>query len=248
MFKKRSSGADEDTAHRIDTPPDIHSMFNAILSLTLLASTALTPVWSQADYSPISDEAYTEDLEIAGIRNGYMPTTRLMDVAGCTLDRDAAYTLALMIEAAAEDGVGLYPGDCYRTFAQQQSAWEARCPIVKHDITTVDAETGESVVVGRTSERECTGAPIAPAGKSNHGWGRATDFTSSGRSTLDCNDSAFTWLNANAAQFGWVHPDWATCGLSTAEPWHWEWGGVQYALPLRPVAVTVREGILEHVR
>lgn len=223
-------------------------MFNAIFTLALIATTALPPVWSQANYQPISDEAYTQDLELAGIRNGFMPDTRLMDVSNCTLDRDAAYTLALMLESAAVDGVGLDPGDCYRTFDQQQAAYEARCPFVSQDITVFDPATGESTLVGRTSERECSGPPIAEAGKSNHGWGRAVDFTSNGRSTIDCNDRAFTWLNANAAKFGWVHPGWATCGRSTSEPWHWEWGGVQAALPLPPVTVTIQEGILQRVR
>jgi hypothetical protein len=222
-------------------------MLNALITLTLIATTAVPPVWSQANYEPISSEAYTQDLELAGLRNGYMPSTRLMNVGGCTLDRDAAYTMALMIEAAAQDGIWLAPGDCYRTFSQQRAAYEARCPIVTTELTTFDPNTGESVVVGRTSERICEGAPIAEAGKSNHGWGRAVDFTSNGRASLDCNDAAFTWLNANAGRFGWVHPGWARCGMSSAEPWHWEWGGVQEALPLPPVTLTA-ETILLRVR
>lgn len=205
-------------------------MFNAFI-VFLLAIATMPSVWSEANYEPVSSEAYVADLESAGIANGAMPSIRLMNVAGCTLDRDAAYTLALMIEDASADGVGLYPGDCYRTYAQQDSAYEARCPIVVKEVTSFDAVTGETVVVAKTRERECTGPPIARPGTSNHGWGRAIDFTSNGRASLDCNDSAFVWLQQNAQRFGWVHPGWARCGQSTAEPWHWEWGGVQETEP-----------------
>jgi hypothetical protein len=33
-------------------------------------------------------------------------------------------------------------------------------------------------------------------------------------------------MQGNAYRFGWVHPDWATCGKRTQEPWHWEFAGV----------------------
>lgn len=222
-------------------------MFNTLVTLALLASAAMPPVWSEPNYEPISPEAYVEDLELAGIRNGDMPSLRMIEVGRCTLDRDAAYTLALMMEAAAQDGVGLYPGDCYRSLSQQKAAYESRCPEIETEITKYDPATDETIVVGLVTERECSGPPIAIPGTSNHGWGRAIDFTSNGRSSLDCNDAAFTWLNANGARFGWVHPAWASCGLSTAEPWHWEWGGVQEALPLPPITLSA-EAVLHRVR
>ncbi len=222
-------------------------MFNTLVTLALLASAAMPPAWSEPNYEPISSEAYVEDLEVARLRNGDMPSVRMITVGGCTLERDAAYTLALMIEAAGKDGVWLSPGDCYRSLAQQRAAYEARCPEVETEITEYDSATDETIVVGTTVQRECSGPPIALPGTSNHGWGRAIDFTSNGRSSLGCNDSAFTWLNANAARFGWVHPDWARCGKSTAEPWHWEWGGVRDALPLPPITLSA-EAILHRVR
>ena len=222
-------------------------MFNTLVTFALLATAAMPPVWSEPNYEPISAEAYVEDLEVAGLRNGNMPSVRMMTVGGCTLDRDAAYTLALMIEAAGQAGVGLYPGGCYRTLSQQHAAYEQRCPEVENEITEYDPATDETVVVGSVVQRECSGPPIAKPGTSNHGWGRAIDFTSNGRSTLDCNDAAFTWLNANASRFGWVHPGWARCGQSTMEPWHWEWGGVREALPLPPITLTA-EAVLHRVR
>lgn len=221
---------------------------NSLISLVLvLASTALPPISSQPSYEPVSREAYTEDLRLARFSNGYMPDLRLIEVDGCELERDAAYTLALMIEAAASDGVDLDPGDCYRSFEQQSAAYDARCPMVDRALTTYDPTTDETVVVGYVKERQCSGPPIAPPGQSNHGWGRAVDFTVNGRATIGCRDADFTWLNANAGRFGWVHPDWAKCGRATAEPWHWEWGGVAEALPLPPITVSV-ETLLDRVR
>jgi hypothetical protein len=221
-------------------------MIHTILALTLLASST-SAVWSQPQYEPIAAEAYSEDLQMAGFRNGYMPDVRLITVSGCTLERDAAYTLAVMIDAAAQDGVDLDPGDCYRSYGVQHNAFEARCPIETIEITKIDPTTGDTIVVGERQERVCSGPPIAPAGSSNHGWGRAIDFTSNGRSTIDCNDEEFRWLQANGERFGWVHPGWAHCGRRSAEPWHWEWGGVQDSLPLPPVVVSTKS-LLHRVR
>ncbi len=220
----------------------------SFIAITLIiASTALPPIASGPDYAPLSSDAYTEDLQVAGFRNGRMPDIRMIEVNGCLLERDAAYTLALMIEAADNDGVGLDPGDCYRSLEQQRIAYDKRCPEVDKPLTTYDPATDETVVVGYVQERQCSGPPIALPGTSNHGWGRAVDFTSNGRATLGCRDAAFTWLNANASRYGWVHPGWAHCGQSTSEPWHWEWGGVAEALPLPPITVSL-DSILNRVR
>jgi D-alanyl-D-alanine dipeptidase len=222
----------------------MHSFISVVL---IVASVALPPISSQPSYEPVSSEAYSEDLRVAGFRNGYMPAIRMIEVDGCLLERDAAYTLALMLEAAAADGVDLDPGDCYRSFETQRVAYDTRCPEVPRPLTTYDPGTDETVVVGYVTERQCSGPPIAPPGMSNHGWGRAVDFTRNGRATIGCSDAAFTWLNANAARFGWVHPGWAQCGQSTAEPWHWEWGGVQEALPLPPITISL-DSMLHRVR
>jgi D-alanyl-D-alanine dipeptidase len=226
-------------------PPSVMHSFIAIT--LVVASTALPPIASQPDYVPVSSEAYTADLQVAGFRNGNMPALRLIEVNGCLLERDAAYTLALMVEAATNAGVRLYPGDCYRSLEAQRSAYDRRCPVVDQPLTTYDPATDETVVVGYVKQRKCSGPPIAIPGTSNHGWGRAVDFTSNGRATLGCRDAAFTWLNANAARYGWVHPGWAQCGQSTAEAWHWEWGGVQEALPLPPITISA-ESMLHRVR
>ena len=94
-------------------------------------------------YGPTSAEAVSEDLRALGYRNGNMPSTRLLEVDGCLLERDAAYTLSLMLEAARTDGVALYAQECYRSLDSQAAAYERRCPIVEEEITKIDPATGE---------------------------------------------------------------------------------------------------------
>ncbi|MCH8984038.1 MAG: D-alanyl-D-alanine carboxypeptidase family protein [Acidobacteria bacterium] len=196
------------------------SFIAAVLAILLV----LGPTVAYADYVPAGFAAYSEDLESQGYVNGNMDPDRLMRSHGCVLERDAAYTFALMMEAAEDDGVRLRIEDCYRSFNRQRSAWERRCPYTAVPARVIDPVTGENVW-GTTTVRKCSGPPTARAGYSNHGWGRAIDFTD-GWGVLTCRDTEFHWLQANAFRFGWVHPPWAHCGLRTEEAWHWEWAGV----------------------
>lgn len=203
----------------------------ALLAMLLLVlSVPVHAAVGEEDYRPIQNSALTSDLVQRGYRNGGMPDVRLMEVEGCLLERDAAYTLALLLEEARNDGVSLYARECYRSLGAQSSAYERRCPIVEEEITKKDPETGEEKVVEVKKSRSCSGPPIARPGRSNHGWGRAVDF-SNGSRVLSCGDGAFGWLQENGPRYGWVHPDWARCGRSTQEAWHWEWGGVSNDLP-----------------
>lgn len=195
-----------------------------VLALLISLATGLAP-GEEPEYAPAGDEAYSLDLELDGYSNGSMDSDRMMTVGGCTLERDAAYLYSLMVDAAQKDEVNLDHEDCYRSYDRQAAAYERRCPMVETAIFSVDPESGERVQTGTERSRECSGPPVAPAGRSNHGWGRAVDF-STGRSVLTCYDEAFHWLKLNAHRFGWVHPDWAHCGKDSQEPWHWEFAGV----------------------
>lgn len=192
----------------------------AILTITSLFAAEPVP-----EYVPAGEEALTADLEVDGYTNGRMPNDRLMSTEGCTLERDAAYMYALMMEAAEADDVSLGYEDCYRSLSTQRGAYDRRCPKTEIPVFGTDPVTGEKIQTGSKKTRVCSGPPIAKAGHSNHGWGRAVDFTD-GRGVLSCTDRSFRWLQGNAYRFGWVHPDWAACGKATAEPWHWEWAGV----------------------
>lgn len=192
----------------------------AILIVLIASASPGQPI----EFEPAGDQAYTLDLEQAGYVNGRMDPRRLMTVNGCTLERDAAYTYSLMLEAAEEDGIRLRHIDCYRSYGQQDQAYNRRCPWEDVPVYGQNSD-GERVQVGTKRMRVCTGPPTAPAGKSNHGWGRAVDFRSA-RGALSCYAQEFHWLQDNAHRFGWVHPPWAACGRATAEPWHWEFAGV----------------------
>jgi len=195
-----------------------------IAALLFSITAALAPL-STPEYVPANDEAYTLDLEVDGYVNGSMDSDRLMTFAGCTLERDAAYMYALLVEAAEEDGVPLGYEDCYRSYQTQARSYNSRCPVVETPIFAVDPLTGTSVQTGVKSARVCSGPPTARPGHSNHGWGRAVDFTDR-NGVLGCGDATFRWMQGNAHRFGWVNPDWAHCGRATQEPWHWEYAGV----------------------
>ncbi|HEX7099391.1 MAG TPA: M15 family metallopeptidase [Acidimicrobiia bacterium] len=202
-----------------------------VLVLCLAVALPVHAAVGDPSYGPVSDEALVDDLIRDGYRNGRMASTRLLEVEGCLLERDAAYTLSLLLEEAREDGITLVAHECYRSLDAQQAAYERRCPVVEEEIKKIDPVTGEETVVKVKKGRSCSGPPIARPGRSNHGWGRAIDF-GNGRRVLSCGDAAFAWLQENASRFGWVHPSWARCGRSTQEPWHWEWGGLTEDLPL----------------
>lgn len=197
---------------------------STVLALFVVFVAGLGP-GQEPEYAPAGTEAFTLDLKVDGYINGRMDPARMMTVSGCTLERDAAYLFSLLMDAARQDGVYLGYEDCYRSYNQQAAAYERRCPVVETAVYGVDSETGETVQTGTKRARECSGPPTAPAGRSNHGWGRAVDFA--GRtSVLSCYDEAFHWMKLNAHRFGWVHPPWAHCGKPTQEPWHWEFAGV----------------------
>lgn len=206
-----------------------------VFSVLVVLIASLGP-GEEPEYAPAGIEAYTLDLEVDGYANGRMDPARMMTVSGCTLERDAAYLFSLLMDAAREDGVHLGYEDCYRSYNQQAAAYERRCPVVETAVFGVDPETGEKVQTGTNRARECSGPPVAPAGRSNHGWGRAVDFA--GRySVLSCYDEAFHWLKLNGHRFGWVHPEWAHCGKASQEPWHWEFAGVTDPKLVKYVAI-----------
>ena len=61
----------------------------------------------------------------------------------------------------------------------------------------------------------------AVPGTSNHGWAMAIDLCGGIESF---SSTQHAWMVANAAKFGWIHPQWAQQGGGREEPWHWEFG------------------------
>lgn len=84
--------------------------------------------------------------------------------------------------------------------------------------------SGYRTLAEQRAVKAAKGSLAAAPGKSNHGWGLAVDLCSS-----ETSGAKWTWLNENAAIYGWENPDWARPGGSGPyERWHWEYTkGVQ---------------------
>ena len=136
--------------------------------------------------------------------NGAMNQSLLVNVFGCVVHKDAAKALGAMSVAAGNAGVVVRGSSCYRSYSGQVAARDQWC-----------------------SQGACGMAAVP--GTSNHGWGKAIDFSTNGSMTF--SSPAYQWMKANAWKFGWNHPAWAEPGGSAPEPWHWEWvgdGGTMY--------------------
>jgi hypothetical protein len=160
-----------------------------------------------------SSSGLVTQLEAAGYENGRLPNQALGTVSGrlgreCSLAKVGGANLAwsALTEAAANEGVKVEGGYCYRTLEAQAAAWNGR----------------HCYIPGN-----CDGDPYPPTatpGTSMHGWGLAVDVLGA-TGLLTCSSQAHLWLQMRAPRFGWVHPEWARCGQAGTEPWHWEYVG-----------------------
>lgn len=62
----------------------------------------------------------------------------------------------------------------------------------------------------------------ATPGRSQHGLGLAVDLCGG---IQRYGSPAYHWMKSRAAQYGFVHPEWAEPDGSRPEPWHWEFRG-----------------------
>ena len=115
-----------------------------------------------------------------------------------TVDSSMASSLAAMLDAAAADGNNLCGGG-YRDPAAQIALRRANCGTSDYDIYEAPSSS-------------CS-PPTAPPGTSNHEQGTAVDFTCNGGGTLSSSSPCFSWLQANAADYGFYN--------LPSEPWHW---------------------------
>ncbi len=144
-----------------------------------------------------------------GFTNGTIPESALQPLpwdSTKTLRPDAAQALIALNNAFREDfGYDLPLTDAYRSYENQVKAKDFWCGL------------------GR-----CENA--AEPGTSNHGWGLAVDIGDRSFFTITEGSPTYLWLKANAARFGWVHPDWAQPGgAGPREAWHWEYNGLAQA-------------------
>jgi len=134
--------------------------------------------------------------DVSAYGNGRIPPSALCPLAvpaGGLLRADAAYAFDRLAAAyAARFGQPVCVTDSYRSYPDQ---------------------------VRVRAERP--GLAAVP-GRSNHGWGTATDLCGG----IERFDTApHRWMLLNAPLFGWFHPAWAEPGGTMPEAWHWEFSG-----------------------
>jgi hypothetical protein len=165
---------------------------------------------------------------LAGVQNGVVPLSRLVNVApDCLTAREAGPSLWRIFTMAREVNVALGAEQCYRPLSDEvKFANQANQP-------------GNNPACVATVGTSSTGAPI---GHSYHGWGKAADLTQSGQS-LTFGSAGYAFMKQFAGSLGWNHPAFAEPGGSTCpEPWHWEWvgdGGQLHATPVVGDAVAL---------
>lgn len=178
----------------------------ALLVLVVAAASSLAPFGgARADaLTPIEPD--NRPTPVPGASNGALPSDALLQVGPtCLVELHAAPSLVSMLADAHASGVALQPAECYRDLAGQwywRDYWCAR--------------------------GQCEMAAVP--GTSNHGWGKAGDFTDQ-TGELTFGSPGYVWLQMNAGRYGWNHPGWAEPSGEAPEPWHWEWvgdGGSKY--------------------
>ena len=124
-----------------------------------------------------------------------------MSVNGIRVHSSIASALGAMLAAAAADGV-VMSGGGYRDPAAQIAVRRNNCGSSDYAIYQEPASS-------------CS-PPTARPGQSMHERGLAIDFTQGG-GTIGRSSSAFAWLSAHAAQYGFHN--------LPSESWHWSTNG-----------------------
>ncbi len=168
------------------------------VTLGVMLGIASTPAPPQPPATIALKSELAEYLQVHGIeaRNGRLDRSELTAVSGgwngsAYLLPPAAAAWEEMRAAAAMDGVNLQAIDTYRSWEVQEGAYHAHL---------------------RGEKR----ANVLPPGHSEHGNGLAVDVTNG--HIIGHDDPEHTWLEINAARFGW-YP-------ISNETWHWEFRGV----------------------
>src|SRR4051794_11952289 len=146
---------------------------------------------------------------VAGHANGELPSGLLVRLnPQCRTLREDASSLQLLLRTAQGRGVALGTEECYRPLEDQIAAAKKWAGLGNAACAASISQTADGKAVGN----------------SNHGWGKAVDFSEP--SGLDFRSPVFDYLKADAGRYGWNHPAFAEPGGSACpEAWHWEWVG-----------------------
>lgn len=149
----------------------------------------------------------------------------LSSVEGYLLRNEAAAQMTKMMQAASSAGSGFGLSSAYRSYQNQ--------------ITTYNnwVQVNGSIAAADTVS--------ARAGHSEHQTGLAADLSTPG-CALECfaGTSSFTWLQANASEYGFINR--YPSGLSditgyAPEAWHWRYVGVTTAKDMQAKGIQTME-------
>ena len=159
---------------------------------------------------------------ITSAQNGLMPADRLKKIhCGGHLYIDAARAWLAMVRAAMQDKIFLnvnMPFNAYRNIKHQINVFQQR-------FVPIDAQDNSDAIKvpydGKIWQLKPDAIYAAIPGTSSHGYGLAVDILNSGNAKIK------SWLNQNAADFGFVRE-------YDFEPWHFTY-------------IRSREGLSERV-
>lgn len=149
----------------------------------------------------------------------YEPTLDEIFDTGYYLDYRVTPYYEQMYTDALADGVTLTPFSAYRSYARQESNYNARIALYMTDYNMSEEEA-----IAATSE------VILPPGTSEHNLGIAIDIVCVEEYFEDTDE--FTWLMDNAYKYGFIlryREDKSDVTGVIYEPWHWRYVGVEYA-------------------
>jgi peptidoglycan hydrolase CwlO-like protein len=132
-----------------------------------------------------------------GVTDVACPTGGVVQVAG-----DIAGAVERLLADASESGYSMC-GYGYRDPAEQIAVRRANCG-------------SSNYAIYQAPSSYCS-PPTARPGTSMHEQGLAIDFTSGGGGTIGSGSGAYSWLKANAANYGLYN--------LPGEPWHWSVDG-----------------------
>ena len=170
------------------------------------------------------------------LQNGEVPELA-STVGGYQLAKEAAQAMRDMINAAGSKN--LYLVSAYRSISSQTTLFNNKTQQYKDGVRSQE-------------EAEALAAmTVARPGQSEHNAGLAADVLGSGYSTLTtgfANTSAYEWLIANCAEYGFIerYPNGKTdiTGVNW-EPWHFRYVGKEHAKAIMSRGVTLEEYIQE---
>lgn len=148
------------------------------------------------------------------------------------MDSRAAAAYEKMYDAAASDGIYLTPCSGYRSYSTQKRLYQEF--VDEYLNQGYSQQEAEDLASNRRN----------PPGSSEHNIGICMDIICASSSANFQNTSAYAWLQANAADYGFIlrYPeDKVDITGVKFEPWHWRYVGVENAAAIKNSGLCLEE-------